>query len=195
MSVKSRNVIIAASVFGVALLLRFAYLSDLASLPFFRHPIMDASYHDAWARRIASGELIGSEPFFRAPLYAYVLGAIYRLSHGSYMLPRVFQFVLGASTCVFAYILARRAMGLLAGLVAGFTCAVYPVLIYFDGELLTESLFTFLAVLGILILDTARSKRALKYWFLGGVALGLAMITRPMIGLFLAAAVAGAMGF
>lgn len=191
----NRNIWIGAALFGLALVLRFAYLTDLAALPFFDNPIMDASYHDSWARRIAGGDLLGNEPFFRAPLYAYLLGAIYRLSEGSYLLPRLLQFILGGLTCVMTYVLTQRALGRLAAIAAGVICAVYPVLIYFDGELLTEPLFTFLSVLGVLLLDTARRRKRLKYWFLGGLALGLALITRPTIGLFLPAAVAGALAF
>jgi tetratricopeptide (TPR) repeat protein len=194
-SLKSRHMWIAAALVGVAAVLRFAYLRDLAAIPFFDHPIMDASYHDAWARRIAGGELLGDQPFFRDPLYAYLLGALYRLSDGSYLLPRVIQFSLGSLTCLFAYLVAKRAKGLLAGVIAGALCAAYPVLIYFEGELLTESLFTFLGMLGIWLLDRARYRGGRRDWFLGGLVLGLALITRPTIMLLLPAAVAGAMVF
>jgi tetratricopeptide (TPR) repeat protein len=192
-STRSRHIVIGAGVFALALVVRFAYLNDLAGLPFFTHPIMDASYHDAWARRIAGGALMGNEPFFRAPFYAYLLAAVYRLSDGSYLAPRVLQFILGSATSLMAYLLARRTMGMVAGIAAGILCAVYPVLIYFDGELLTEPVFTFFCVLGILLLDTARRRRGLRYWFLGGLTLGLALITRPTIGVFLVAALAAAL--
>jgi tetratricopeptide (TPR) repeat protein len=194
-SVKIRYILVGAAVLGIAAGLRFAYLDELAALPFFDHPIMDASYHDAWARRIADGELIDDQPFFRAPLYAYILGGLYRISDGSYLLPRVLQFVLGALTCLMAYSLANRVKGLLAGLIAGALCAVYPVLIYFEGELLTEPLFTFLCVLSIWLFDTAMRTRRLKYWLVGGLVAGMALITRPTVMLFLPAALAGALAF
>ncbi len=194
-SLKLRHIAIAAAVFGVAVAFRFAYFEDLAAIPFFDHPIMDASYHDAWAHRIASGELTGDQPFFRAPFYAYLLAGLYRLSDGSYLVPRVVQFILGGLTCVIAYLLAKRAKGLLAGVIAGGLCSVYPVLIYFEGELLTESLFTFLGMLGIWLLDTARCGGRAKYWFFGGLVLGLALVTRPTIVLLLPAALAGALAF
>jgi len=33
-----------------------------------------------WARQIAAGDILGSGPFFRAPLYAYFLGLIYAIA-------------------------------------------------------------------------------------------------------------------
>ncbi|MFH1313411.1 MAG: tetratricopeptide repeat protein [Candidatus Eisenbacteria bacterium] len=180
-------------VFGVAIALRIIYLSHLRGLPFFDHPIMDASYHDTWAREIAGGSLSRGEPFYRAPLYSYLLALIYSISGGSYLLPRIIQFALGGLTAVITFSLTRRLMGLTAGAVAGLLCAVYPVLIYFDGELLTETLFIFLTMLGILLIDTARSKQKLLLWLSGGLALGLSLITRPTIALFLPLAVAGSL--
>jgi tetratricopeptide (TPR) repeat protein len=178
-------------VFAVAVALRIAYLSHLRGLPFFDHPIMDASYHDIWAREIAGGSLSRGEPFFRAPLYSYLLALFYSISGGSYLLPRIIQFALGGLTAVITFSLTRRLIGLTAAAIAGLMCAAYPVLIYFDGELLTETLFIFLTMFGILLIDTARSRQSLLFWLAGGLALGLSLITRPTIALFLPLAVIG----
>ena len=37
----------------------------------------DARVYDAWAREIAGGDLVGREVFYQAPLYPYVVGAVY----------------------------------------------------------------------------------------------------------------------
>jgi len=181
----------ALCVFALALLLRLIYLGHLDNLPFFDHPIMDASYHDAWAREIAGGSLVRSEPFFRAPLYSYVLALIYSVSDGSYLLPRMLQLILGGLTSAVVYLLGRRLMGRTAGITAGIIAAAYPVLIYFDGELLTESLFTFFCALSLLLLDMAVRKRRPGLWVWPGLCLGLALITRPTVGLFVPLALAG----
>jgi Flp pilus assembly protein TadD/4-amino-4-deoxy-L-arabinose transferase-like glycosyltransferase len=175
--------------------LRLLYLGHLRTLPFFDHPIMDGAYHDSWAREIAAGQLSRAEPFFRAPLYPFVLGIMYAVSKGSFILPRVFQFVLGGLTSVVVYTLSRRLMNLTAAVIAAALCAVYPVLVYFEGELLTETLFTFLSMLGVLLVDTARRRRAPALWFAGGLALGMAVITRPTIALFLPLVIVGALAY
>jgi tetratricopeptide (TPR) repeat protein len=180
-------------IFAGAIGLRLLYLGHLKTLPFFDHPIMDASYHDSWAREIAAGNVFRGEPFFRAPLYPFFLALQYSLSNGSFVLPRILQFVLGALTSVTAFALTKRLMNLTAAIVAGCLCAVYPVLIYFEGELLTETLFTFLTMAGVLLIETALRRRGSKLWFAGGAVLGLAVITRPTIGLFIPLVIIGAL--
>jgi len=133
---------------------------------------------------------MGDEPFFRAPLYPYTLALIYKLSGGSYLVPRIIQFLVGALTSTLVLVLTTRLAGRLAGFIAGLICATYPVLIYFDGEILTENLFIFLVVLGLYLLHSARGETR-KRWFGAGISLGLALITRPTIGLFLPFAALG----
>jgi hypothetical protein len=45
--------------------------------PFFALLVMDSDEYDRWAREIAAGDWLGSEPFFQPPLYPYLLAAIY----------------------------------------------------------------------------------------------------------------------
>jgi tetratricopeptide (TPR) repeat protein len=194
-SPKRERYLIWASLFGAAVVLRLIYLAHVRQLPFFAHPIMDAAYHDTWAREILAGKLTRGEPFFRAPLYPYLLALIYLVSKGSYLVPRLVQFVLGGLTCVFTYSLARHYFGRLAGIVAGAACVFYPVLICFDGELLTETVFIFLSMLGLLLLERARQGRRWTTWLAAGVTLGLAAVTRPNIALFAPVALLGAWFF
>ena len=66
--------LVPAGIFCLAFLLRLIYLLEIeSSLPFFYALRLDEFYHDTWARQIASGDWLGTEPFFRAPLYAYLL--------------------------------------------------------------------------------------------------------------------------
>jgi tetratricopeptide (TPR) repeat protein len=180
-------------IFIGAISLRLLYLGHLKTLPFFDHPIMDGSYHDSWAREIAAGKVLRGEPFFRAPLYPFFLALIYGISKGSFLLPRLVQFVLGGLTSVLVFTLSKRLLNMTAAIVAGCLCAVYPVLIYFEGELLTETLFTFLTIAGVVLIDAASRSRRAGLWFGGGAALGLAVITRPTIGLFIPLVVVGAL--
>jgi hypothetical protein len=59
--------------------LRLAHWRAVAEEPFFAHLVMDSYEYDRWARTIAAGDWLGSEVFFQAPLYPYVLGATYAL--------------------------------------------------------------------------------------------------------------------
>lgn len=182
-----------AAIFFLALLLRLAYLRQIAGNPFFDHPIMDPRYHDEWARRIAAGEWTDGQPFFRAPLYAYFLGTIYRLFGHDFLLPRVIQAGIGSLTCVLLYLAGRRVWSEAAGLFAGLLGALYVMFLYFDAELLINVLENFLFVALLLLLLVARDagrreeRRALPWWALAGLAGGLGAVARPTILAFLPA--------
>ena len=100
---------------------------------------MDAEYHDQWAMRIAEGEWMGKEVFFRAPLYPYFLGAIYTALGHDYYLARLIQLILGSISCVLVYLVGREIFNWRVGLVASLIASFYGVFIYFDGELVYAS--------------------------------------------------------
>ena len=168
------------AVLGLALLLRAAYLVDLAQTPFFDHPQMDGLYHHQWARRIAEGDWFGEPVFFRAPLYSYFLGFLYTLEL-EFLGVRVVQFLIGSGTAFMTAILINKKFGRTAGLVAGFLVAGYGPLIYFEGELLLVVLEAPLNLLAMWFLDRAISRNTVKRWSLAGAATGLSALVRPTI--------------
>jgi hypothetical protein len=65
---------------GVAFVLRLIHLIQLRrNDPLFFSPQMDALYHHEWALAIAAGKQFINDAFFRAPLYPYFLGLVYKL--------------------------------------------------------------------------------------------------------------------
>ena len=101
--------------------LRIAYLGEVRQLPDFRHPAVDAAFHDYWARGIAFGEWepgerfddpgVRTSPYFRPPGYAYFLAAIYAVGGNGYVTPRVVQAVLGLGSALLGFLFARRRFG------------------------------------------------------------------------------------
>jgi len=181
--------------FALAFAVRAAYLFQTQASPLFDSPIMDAAYHDQWARELAAGKWLGDEAFFRAPLYPYFLGSLYRLFGPDYLVARVIQFALGSLSCMLVYYLGRRCIGPTAGVLAGVIAALYGPLIYFDGELLLPVLETFLATLLLLSLVWALEPTAprLGRWLAAGACLGLFAITRPNILAFVPVVVGAAL--
>jgi tetratricopeptide (TPR) repeat protein len=139
----NRKTLLPLAIFVVAYAVRLVYLCQIRSSPHFEAPIMDAAYHDQWARRIAAGDWLGHEVFFRAPLYPYFLGLMYTLFGANYVLVRLVQFAIGAGTCVLLYFLGLRVAGASVGILAGLTAALYGPFIYFEGELLLPVFETF----------------------------------------------------
>src|SRR5689334_15669568 len=69
----------AVVVFALALAVRVLHLWQIRRAPFLSLLMGDALSYDLWAQRIASGEWLGREVFYQAPLYPYLLGVLYRI--------------------------------------------------------------------------------------------------------------------
>jgi tetratricopeptide (TPR) repeat protein len=107
----------------------------------------------------------------------------------------MFQFILGALTALLTYATAKRLLGRLAGIISGGLAALYPVLIYFEGELLTETLFIFFIMLSLYLFTLSVERQRGWMWFLAGLCLGGALITRPTVAIFIPFALLGALAF
>jgi len=174
-------------VFATALVFRLLYLREASSDPAFDLFYMDAEYHLEWAKALATGawaapyDLLRGVPFFRAPLYPYLLAGFFSLFGVNTVLLRVVQIVIGSASCALAYGVAARCFGQRVGAVAGLLCSLYWVLAYFDTELLLPVLLVFLALLGFLFAFVAVERRSPLVAAASGLAFGLFAITRPNI--------------
>ena len=141
------------TVFLVALLARCVYLYEIRAIPFVEHPSVDARAYDAWAQRIAAGDWWGSEVFYQAPAYPYLLGTLYGLFGRNLWLVHAVQMVMGALSCVLICLAGRWFFGHGAGVVGGFLLALYPPAIFFDGLIQKAGLGLFLATLLLYLLS------------------------------------------
>ncbi len=175
--------------FLVALTLRLAYWHELRQQPDYAAPWIDAAYHDVWARHIAfdkwelpdgmSDPKINQYPYFRPPGYPLFLAALYKISGGSYHAPRLMQMALGLLNLFLVYGLVGQFTGRRASRIAAAWTALYPVSIYFEGELLAATCLTTMILIALVLSIRWQSTQAPKYaWSLGIVA-GLICITRP----------------
>lgn len=93
---------------------------SLAENPFALAPINDAAAYWTWAGEIARGRLVGSTPFFSAPLYPYLLGLVRALGGGLASV-YVLQIGLHVATALLLFVIAARrwrpAIGVLAAVV------------------------------------------------------------------------------
>jgi 4-amino-4-deoxy-L-arabinose transferase-like glycosyltransferase len=137
----------------------------------------------------------GVEAAFRGPMYPIFLAAIYFFSGlpRRFFAARLAQAALGALLAPFTFALARRLdpERETTAHVAGWIVACYPMLVVYPLALATENLFFVLTLGGVLLLlRGADGERpgGIKavYWFgLAGAVLGLAILTRSVIALFL----------
>jgi len=170
---------------GLALLIRLLYLYTYYRSPYWAIMSLDPETHELLARRLAEGLGLGTRAYFRAPLYICFLGALSKLFGPGYLAPRLGQALLGSLSAGFTFLLARKLLSRAGAVAAGLLAALSWDLVYFDGELLLESLATFFNLAGLLVLyrSEATQRRGL---FLAGILFGLSAITRPNLLLVVA---------
>ncbi|MCX7731965.1 MAG: tetratricopeptide repeat protein [candidate division WOR-3 bacterium] len=173
-------------VFALAFGLRLVYLLQArANDPLFYAPQLDGLYHHQWALAVSRGLEFINDAYFRAPLYPLFLGMLYRLFGVNLFLVRLVQALLGSAGCVLVMLLGRRVFDLRTGFYAGLMMAVYPLLIFFDGELLIPVLLIFLLLAGFVLLY--QEERGWFYLPLAGLCFGLGAIARPNVLVFVLA--------
>ncbi len=172
------------AIFCVACLWRVIYFIEISYSPYGRDLTMDSSYHHEWAVRLAEGEWMPKEVFFRAPLYPYLLGIVYRFANNSQDVAKLLQLLLGCGSCLLLYRVGRQYVDNTTSLLATFMAAIYGMSMYFENELLIVPLIMFLDLLVLLSLRKAAIARRAGPWLTTGLLCGLSAIARPNILLF-----------
>jgi len=167
---------------AAAFALRLLHLWLIRDNPLFDRPIMDAAFHDQWARGLLAGTWPGPEPFFRAPLYMYLLAGLYAVFGGAFFPVLAVQGLISALGAGLAALTADRLWGRRAGWLAGLLYAGLWTSIYYSAELLLETLPVTLNLLLLwLLADRADGRPGWRRLGLAGLVLGLSAIARPNI--------------
>jgi 4-amino-4-deoxy-L-arabinose transferase-like glycosyltransferase len=177
-SPRSRRRLILSVVLALALVLRLAHWWAVRDEPFFAWLVMDSQEYDRWAREIAAGDWLGSQAFFQAPLYPYLLAVLYVLFGRNLDAVYLLQVALAVAGCWALDRAGRRMGGERVGLGAAFLAALYGPFLFYDVQLLKESL----AITGVSfllwVLAAARERRSLGPWIAAGALLGILALLR-----------------
>jgi Tfp pilus assembly protein PilF len=176
-------------VFG--LIVRVCFMLAHARTPSFGVLTLDQKYYDSVARMLLAGEDLHQLRGYKPLLYPMFLAGIYKTggAHGIDLAVAA-QHLLGVLTGVLAALLgARLFRHRLGGLAGGLLYLLAPVPLCFEGELLSESSYTFLSCLGLLFLLQAADAagwKAVLLWLLCGAWTVLTAQARPNIFVFMA---------
>jgi tetratricopeptide (TPR) repeat protein len=181
--------------FLFALLVRGAYAWRIRDLPTQHSLVMDARRYDERAREIVARGPMPREVFFQAPLYPYLLAAVYGPTGGSRVAARAVQILADALTAVLLAVVAARLFGPAAGRVAGLLAALYGPFV-FSSPLLLKTTFTLLAEAALLLALIPRpgegGEPGRGRMLLAGLCLGIAallqenlLLLAPCVVLFL----------
>lgn len=138
-----------AAIFAVALLLRVAWvlMGWSESGPALKYP--DEELHWQLARNLVEhGALVSDDGRYaaRLPAYPLFLALFAWLQDAGILVARLAQAAIGAATAWIAYSFANQALGRRVAIVAGVLVCIDPYAVFFANLLLTEVLFSFLAV-------------------------------------------------
>ncbi len=164
-----------------AALSRGLHFASLIREPIFYYPVVDARWHHIWAGLVSRGDLSAYSPYFRAPLYPWSLGLVYRLFSQDVLIGSMLSVLLGVLGAFVLYRIALRRLPWGWALAVGLIWALWGTDVFYSSTLLITTMYTTLLLLSFLLLD---SGRRLSGWFI----LGLACIARPSALLLLPAA-------
>jgi 4-amino-4-deoxy-L-arabinose transferase-like glycosyltransferase len=185
--------VILLCIFALVLSLRLAYALLAPHIdPFLLQDELhgDARDYDLLGWNLAQGTGFTEYPpylptSFRAPLYPFFLAAVYLIFGRNLVAARLVQALVGALACPISAKIADKLFGRRVALVAGFGVALHPLLIYFEGWIITDTLFIFLFTLTVLLALRAIEQPSATRAIGTGVVLGLSVLTRPQAILML----------
>ena len=160
--------------------------------------IYDQVSYDALAQNLLAGQGYSFDekwyPFTPANtptahwsfIYPLYLAGVYALTGYHPLVARLLQSVVGGVLiCFLVYLIGRRLVDEITGLVAAGLAAVYGYFVYYSAALMTET-FSILLVLASLYLGLqSRDRPTLSRWILLGLTLGLGALLRQTILIFM----------
>ncbi len=173
-----------AGVGAVAITVRLVYLTETSTVPFLRHLVGDAAGYCDWGRRIAGGQWLGSDTFYQAPLYPYVLACVFRLFGDGTAAVRFLQAIWGAVGAAGLCVAGGRLFGRRTGTIAGVLYALYPAAIFFDGIVQKTSLAGLLVCLLLLGMTDRKCRARAGRMVVLGVVTGALMLVRENAGIW-----------
>ncbi|HLA39606.1 MAG TPA: glycosyltransferase family 39 protein, partial [Candidatus Glassbacteria bacterium] len=141
-------------------------------------PGYDMTVFHECAKRIASGQLIPGQAFYQAPLYPYLLGALYAVTGANVLAAALFQALLGSTSVGLVYLIGNRLWGRATGLVAAGLMAITPIFPFYEVFTLRDTLATFLNLAFLAALNLFDGSKPFRRAALAGVLLGLAALCR-----------------
>ena len=166
-------------IFATALVIRLIHVWQIGASPFADVLLGDSAGYDRWADELAAGNWLGTEVFYQAPLYPYLLGMVYAVLGSDVTVVRICQALLGAGSAVLLAAAGGRFFSPRVGIAAGAVLALYAPAIFVDATLQKSVVDVFLLT-GLLWLlsRTLDGTPSARRWVGIGALLGALCLTR-----------------
>lgn len=180
MSKRFSSYLPAIIVFGCALLVRILYNVTVAKGYITEY---DANFYNNIAIHLNTEHCYciqsNVSDWSRAPLWPFIMAAIYAVTGIHNFYPRLFLCFLGSGTCVLTYLLAKDIFNKKIALIVGIIAALYPGLFIYDGWLYSESVYTFFSMAFAYSLFRLQREPRPGWMLCCGLSLVCATETRP----------------
>ncbi len=174
------------AVFITALLLRSAYLSQLASTPLSDFFSADSEHYNRVALRILAGDIAFRESVYMNPVYPLFLAAVYSVFGADPAYVGIVQAVLDSLSCVLIYLICLKAFkNKNLALLSSFIYAFYGMAIFYTGFLMRATLSVFINLALVWTLLIAKDKDRPLFWLAAGIMMGLSALITSNTILFL----------
>jgi 4-amino-4-deoxy-L-arabinose transferase-like glycosyltransferase len=203
------------AILGAGLLVRLLHFAAIRGTAFPRIPLAFTSSDMyavwRWAESILAGDFLGrstphpyfgwmqaiapletwyrwwggKEIFQQAPLYTYWVAALLGVSGHSLSVVLLAQLLVGSLQPLVMFALGRRLFDARVGLGAAALTALYGPVIFYQGALLRDWLPLLLEPLALLLLLRAHTQARGRDWVWAGAALGVALLAKETVLLFL----------
>jgi 4-amino-4-deoxy-L-arabinose transferase-like glycosyltransferase len=127
---------------------------------------------------------IGSKNLYHEPLYPYLIALTYKAFGTDVRWVFLWQMLVGITSNILIYLIARRHFGVVVAAVTGFLAVLCSPLLYYNMILLRETLLTFMGLGLVCLSDLALARGTWRWWFLTGLACGLAVLLKTTFLLF-----------
>ena len=162
------------------LIFKGVYLYSYAlNNPYYNIVSMDSAVYLNWAQIICEEGWLGTEIFYRAPFYPYLLSIIFWFTPNNLLAVYIMQLVMGICSVALIYSIGKRIYGERAGLIAAGFSLFYSPLTFFETKILPTITGIFLGLLSLYLLTRAEQEKKWYYWMAGAATLGVAAICRP----------------
>ncbi len=161
--------------------LRFIYVLETQSSPFFQNLFSDSKIYYDLALEISRGNWVGSEVFFMSPGYPYFLAVIFTIFGKSILAVRLIQIFINSVNIVLIFMTARNLHSSKAGYASAITAAVFSPFIFYTGAILLEVVQTFILSFFLYLITKKNLTEEIRNWVWVGILLGIASLFRANI--------------
>jgi 4-amino-4-deoxy-L-arabinose transferase-like glycosyltransferase len=159
----------------------------------------DAGRYELLGRSLATGggyiNPNGTTTMFWPPGYPFVIAGTYLawpaglLGEHELLAVLALNAVMSAASVLLVYAIARRGFDATAATIAAVLLALFPSMVFFAGVTLTETAFTFLALLWFWLIIEAEARDDWRWLIVAGIVVGFAALVRGQASLLPLAAV------